>query len=109
MSSYVRLKEHSDWGTLYLALPGKGLSPSGTSSASRGLKFRDGQKVHVRWPDKSETLETIVLKTHREHISDMGHEYDVTCKRPGVETSLRGRKIWTPLAELDVLVSDLDK
>jgi hypothetical protein len=106
--TYVRLEQRNDWGHSYLAMPGKALEgPWQTANQKLGIPFKDGQHVHVRWPDGSETEEVV---THRDFpftISDHGHEYGSTDTRPGVETSARGFKHWTPLAELDVCVEDL--
>lgn len=106
--TWVRLEERNDWGHSYLAMPGKGLEgPFRTANRKLGIPFRDGQRIHVRWPDGSETEETI---THREFpftIGDHGHDYRSTDTRPGVETSVRGMKHWVPLADVDVRVEDL--
>ena len=108
MSSYIRLERHNDWGVDYLSLPGKGLSPYGTANAKTyGIQFRAGQSVRVRWPDNTQTTETVALRTVCDTVYDMGHEYPVSFQQPGVETSVRGTVHWTPLADLDVLDEDV--
>ena len=104
---YVRLQQCNDWGYLYLALPGTGLTKHGMADQKRGLNFNDGQRLHVRWPDNSQTEETIVHRTFHGKICDMGHSYPIEYTRPGVEQSVRGVKHWTPLADLDVLEEDV--
>src|SRR5271157_5597309 len=105
---YVRLEKGNDWGTRYLTLPGQSLGGTfRTADQKRGIKFHDGQRIHIRWPDNSQSEETIVHKEYRAHISDHGHEYDVNGKEPGVEIVTRGVKHWTSLSELDVLEEDV--
>jgi hypothetical protein len=105
---YVRLQECSDWGNLYLTLPGEGLAgPWKTASSERGIRFQDGQRVHIRWPNNEQTVETIVHRVFRSTVSDMGHSYPVENRRPGIELEVRGVKHWEPLAELDVLAEDV--
>ncbi len=108
VTGYVRLQEGNDWGALYLTLPGQALGGTfQTSDRKRGLKFRDGQLVSIRWPDGSMTEESLVHKEFQSQISDHGHLESVTNNRPGVVVNVRGVKHWTPLADLDVLAEDV--
>lgn len=107
---YVRLQEYDDWGRKYLALPGHGLRGEfRTADARLGLVFINGQRIHVKWPDNSQSVETIVHKAHRSTVGDTGGVYSVEYLRPGVETETNGVTHWVSLADLFVLEEDLPK
>jgi hypothetical protein len=107
-TGYVRLEKGNDWGTRYLSLPGQALGGAfNTADQKRGIKFHDGQRVHVRWPDGSLTEESIALKEYKTQVMDGGNTTNVSGKEPGFEIVVRGVKLWTPLAELDVLAEDV--
>jgi hypothetical protein len=105
--AYVKLEVNNDWGTEYLSLPGKGLSKAGTASVKLGIKFREGQKLHVQWPSGKRRVEEVVMRTHRTRVSDMGHDYDVKYDVPGIMASLQGIETFVPLSKLEVLEEDL--
>jgi len=104
---YIRLEEHSEWGSFYLALPGKGRTVHGTVNRSLGLKFQDGQRVHIRWPDNSQSEEVIKHRKETVDMGDHGRSYVVRSIRHGVELQVRGMTFWVSLADLWVLEEDV--
>jgi hypothetical protein len=105
---YIRLERYNDWGTNYLSLPGEGTSgPFRTANFKNAIKVQDGQLVHVRWPDNSQTIETIAHHEFRSSYGDHGHTYEARYKIPGFEVDSHGIKQFVPLDHVDVLAEDL--
>ena len=106
--AYVKLERQNDWGHVYFARPGKGLSPTGTSDVRMcGLRFREGASVRVLWPDGSKTTERVVHRVHRDTIMDHGHSYDVEFSLAGFQCDVRGIKTWVPLDHVKIHTDDL--
>jgi hypothetical protein len=66
-----------------------------------GARLRPGEVVRVRWPDNSETVETLATVQHHFSVGDMGHNYEGVTDRLYVATSARGVPI--KVFELDAL------
>ena len=106
--TYVKLARQNDWGHVYFARPGKGLSPSGTSDVRMcGLRFREGASVRVLWPDGSKTTERVVHRLHHDTIFDHGHDYNVEFSLAGFQYDVRGIMTWVPLDQVKIHADDL--
>lgn len=97
---YLRLKKGNDWGNEYLAIEPK--DEWGMAKAERGIKFRDGESVRVRWPDGHEEAVNVRLHWETVTVGDHGHDYQVTYSYPVVQAWLHGREVFVPLADLEV-------
>jgi hypothetical protein len=107
MPTFVRLEAGNDWGHVYFALPGKAKTAHGTCSSSLGLALPPGREVRVRWPDGSESVETIATKSFRVDVGDMGHNYSFTDERPGFLVTTRGVRNWISIGDVDVAQEDV--
>lgn len=103
---YIKLQRHNDWGVYYLALPGKGLLKS-FASVKNAAKIPEGKTVRIRWPDGSETAETVTYKSFTGSVSDHGHSYDTKSMIPGILYASRGLTNWIPLNEVEVAEEDV--
>lgn len=99
---YVRLKLGSDWGTRFLARYPLG----GAFRTSRGvdahLRWKVGERVPVRWPDGTETVEVVSSRKMDTSYSDMGRVSRESCDVPCIRWSRRGAKIVTDLWNVEV-------
>lgn len=84
--TFIRLDEHSDWGTAY--------------------QFRDGDPIAVKWPDGTLSIETVKHKSHQSGYSDQGRWTSFSEMRPGVAFMFRGVVGWVSLR--DLLVNEED-
>lgn len=105
--NYVRLVRGNDWGNYYFTLPGKNLTEHRMADAKLGLRFSVGQPIRVRWPDGSETEETIDFKEESYPVNDMGHRYEVHNRVPGILAGTRGFRHWVAIDSIDVCEDDL--
>lgn len=108
--NFVRLEEGDDWGRRYLALPGKRLNARGFYDAREcGLRFEEGDMVHVRFPDGTVALAELTMVTSTATVSDHGHANSVTSRLPHVTLESRGIRSKVPLKELEVLEADAQR
>lgn len=100
VSEWIKLKVGNDWGVCYWAI--KPHDEHGMASASRGLYFRDGEHVDVRWPDG--TVEQLTVRLMKKHgmVGDHGHDYEVSWQAPYVASNMHGHEALTPLEEVEV-------
>lgn len=100
---WVKLEEHSDWGNIYFAFPGRGLrGPFGTADQKLGIRLNKGDRIRVRWPDLWITEEYIVNKIVSSDVSDHGNSYKVESLLHGFETTVHGITFWVRLSEVEV-------
>lgn len=97
---WIRLEAGDDWGHRYLAI--SALNRNGFSDARRGLKLRKGETLEVRWPDRSVSMEALVMSHYSTTVSDMGNRYEVEGREPCVALMARGVRTLVPLRTLDV-------
>ena len=94
---WIKLEKHSDWGTIYYAEKGKGLTKNGFADIGLGITFP--KKVTVRFPNGETRGEYDIIEKHyREH----GHDCSVNSKLYGIEIDYCGLKVWIDLADLSV-------
>lgn len=103
---WTKLGRGNDWGVEYIAPADKVHDAGGFASAQRGLKFKDGDRVHVRWPDGSILSTAIVHKAYDTTVGDMGHVYPVHYELPGIEVEHHGVKAWLPLDSVELLLGE---
>ncbi len=109
---YVKLEEYDSWGARYYAIEGTGLTPHGTADTALELEFYDGQRIHVKWPDNTETVETVRMRDYRESIRDHSQSYEVTGQLPSIPIKIHGLETMLDddsFVELRFLRSDLQK
>jgi len=100
--SYRKIERFDDWGYIYYAYSGEGLSTAGTASRSRGITLIAGQIVKVRWPDGTKSEERLVAKKHTASVSDHGSGYTVDSNYFGVNVEARGVITFVDLTELEL-------
>jgi hypothetical protein len=101
MSKFIQLKRGNDWGKEYLAInPLK--KSSGSADFSLGCRFKEGEKVAVKFPDGTEDKYPVVFKEFYDTVHDHGHQYEVTSQLPGIEIVSMGIKQWICLDEVEV-------
>ena len=104
---WIKLERGNDWGAEYFGLPGKSRSSYGTCSIREfGLKFEEGGKIKIRWPDGKESTETIKHKNMHATVSDHGHETTVNYGLAGFEVKVHGVPSWFPLDVVEIWHED---
>lgn len=99
--TWTKLEKHSDWGFIYYALPGKGLTKCGTASA-RDCSFTVPDTVYVRFPDGHEAKHVVHSRRHVERVSDHGHSAEAASLLRGVLVTAHGLETWVDLADLEI-------
>jgi hypothetical protein len=91
---FKKIRHVSDWGDWerFGGTGEKGVD-GGIRSGDAGDDIVDGSVMIVRWPDKTETKETVHYEAGRQSISDMGHTYEGLDEYAYVNTKFRGMKI----------------
>ena len=88
--SFVKLERCSDWGWIYFALPGKGLSERGTADLRKyAIVFKEGESVQVRFPDGTAWRTVVEHKEFHGEVSDHGHADRFTYSLPGFTARVR--------------------
>lgn len=100
--SYRKICKHNDWGAIYYAYEGEGLSTAGTASAKLGINLAGGQNLKVRWPDGSTSEEVLVAKKTSFTVTDHGKDSTVTSDVYGVGVAYRGTKSFVDLEVLEI-------
>jgi hypothetical protein len=99
----MKLQRYNDWGSIYYAPQGKGLSAIGTANVRFGIDLKDGMRVTVTWPNGIKEKDVALrAKSYTERISDMGHSYNVTSNEFGFYVNHHGVKLWVPIEEVDI-------
>jgi hypothetical protein len=104
--TWIKLQRGNDWGTEYLAI--QALDDRGFASRRRSVPLKEGAQVRVRWPDGTTETLSVVMKTFRGTVSDMGHDSPTRSELPGVHLSSRGMHVWVCLDEVEVLLEDVE-
>lgn len=99
MTAWVKLEAHNDWGYGYLVLPG---THRGSADANKGIAFKSGDLVRVRWPDGTVEFQTVVMHTQRYTVGDMGHTYEVDYPWPRLLLDRKGVGWSVGLDEVEV-------
>lgn len=99
-AQWIHLEMGNDWGFNYYAL--KARDEGGYDDRSQALKLTEGEKVRVRFPDK--TVEEVVLKVREEteSVSDHGHSSDVTSNIYFFDHESRGLNFEVSIADVEV-------
>jgi hypothetical protein len=95
MGEFVQLKRGNDWGREYLSP--KPLTSKGMADARRGISFKDGDKVMVRFPDNVNIELEVKNRHHHTTVNDMGHVYPVNYYLPCVKVWVHGVETLLPL------------
>lgn len=80
---FVKIITVDDWGNVGYYLKVK-LTAAGTWShrdQDQSLRLKNGDKLEVRWPDKTLTRETCRIVPATRVVSDHGHDSEVTSER----------------------------
>jgi hypothetical protein len=93
---YAKIIEKNNWGNIEYYI-----------CKNKRVLFNDQQKVRVRWPNGSETEETLKLRAYEERIHDMGQAYDNHSEKAVLETKMRGLDIDVSVSGLELCVADL--
>jgi hypothetical protein len=95
---FSQLRRYDSWGSIVLH--------DGPAPEKPGQRFQcpAGTRVRVRMPDGLECDLPVVLRTERHRVGDMGHDYDVDSKVPGVVLDCHGLFLWVPLDQQGLLV-----
>lgn len=99
---WTKLVEGNDWMSLYYAPEGKHLTASGCASRHLGIKLEHGQPMRVRFPDGTEQTAKLVATDVSGTYGDMGHTYEYSTQRFGVECDVHGGKAVLPLTQVEV-------
>jgi hypothetical protein len=100
-SVWMKIGRGNDWGSIYYAEKSKVYSSGGTCDSSRGLKLKKGP-IDVKWPDGTESKETLRTIVRYEHINDMGHEYNASGYEWGFYHDVHGVKQWFELSTVQI-------
>lgn len=97
-----------DWGNVgyYLSAVQSDSGTWGHAEQDQSLRLKEGDKVLVRWPDKSESEEVLVSRGYTRTINDMGHKYEVSGDYLVVVSLLRGVETDVPITSLWVKRTD---
>ena len=78
---FVKLKYVNNWGSLYY------------THNNKQVEFNQGDVMTIRWPDKTQSQEKITLERVVEHVSDMGHQYDVSSDIPVIRKTINKQPV----------------
>ena len=97
---FKKIRHVSDWGD-WERFGGTGAKGAdGGAQSDDGDDIVDGSVMIVRWPDKTETKETVHYVKGRQPIGDMGHTYEGLDEYSYINTKFRGVKIQVKLRGL---------
>lgn len=95
---FKQIRQISNWG-YWERLGGSGNDFPGRSK-DEGEEIIDGSVMIVRWPDKTETKETVHYEKGTMTYHDHGHEGTGPDEHSYIDTKIRGMKIQVPLRGL---------
>jgi hypothetical protein len=86
----MRLVElHGNW----CAIDYLGDKPNaGLSSYQLDHRLKNGERLLIKWPDRSYTEETVIVEDHSYNTSDMGSPCKVPVSKAFIEVKYRGVK-----------------
>ena len=113
-SNYTKIYEAGSWGyRFYLTEQDfkdlKTQSPLPYDVVGKKLKFCDGQKVRIKWPNGKKTTETLRVRRETEHVCDHGKSESVTNEIPYILTKVSGKSVETTLGGLEICLEDIKK
>lgn len=88
IDGFKQIRHVSNWGDWEL-FGGSGKD----EEDDKGEEIIDGSVMMIRWPDKTETKETVHYEKGTQTIHDMGHEYEGRDEYAYVDAKVRGIKI----------------
>ncbi|MDE2104351.1 MAG: hypothetical protein KGL39_44345 [Patescibacteria group bacterium] len=101
---WYKLETGNDWGYRFFIDPR--MKDSSRASREFELKFFNGQKADIKWPDGFESIERLVTKSFYDKVYDMGHSYEVSYTLVGVVGDFHGVKKWIPLDKVEIWLRD---
>lgn len=70
------------------------------------LKFKDKQKLTIKFKNGDVAVAPVYSFTEYEHINDIGHEYDVSSLCFSIKENVNGHTVFIPIEEVKIYFSD---
>jgi hypothetical protein len=97
-----RLEIGDDWGAKYYAYAGERYNERGMADQRRGIKFRVGEELDIRWPNGDVATVRLAQRTERGTVRDMGNSYSVTERYWGFWHDVHGTQVFVDLADVEI-------